>query len=221
MGSGAVPLVEYEELLACYRRLGAAPESSEAALKTRYRQLAKRWHPDKHARTPRDVARAEATMKAINVAYRRIKHAPLAGLARSKPPQPRRPSPGTGTGTTARRVDWDWGGLARAKGFPDGPWVTQCVRCKRSVTATGIRYVECGQCGKGFFPDVEDPRAEPPQPLSWQQKLAIAIASALFGAIHLGSVAPRASPGEYAEVLVVSFLLIGLPLALDRERKDR
>lgn len=38
-------------------------------VKTAYRNLAKKWHPDRYARKPRELAKAEARMRRINAAY--------------------------------------------------------------------------------------------------------------------------------------------------------
>jgi DnaJ-domain-containing protein 1 len=60
-----------------YRVLGLAPDSSALRIKREYRRLAKLWHPDKFPHDTAEQRHAAERMRAINDAYRSIKHAPL------------------------------------------------------------------------------------------------------------------------------------------------
>lgn len=56
-----------------FRALGLKPEASIHEVKRAYRDLAKRWHPDRHQqRTSHEKKNAEERFKEITVAYRRI-----------------------------------------------------------------------------------------------------------------------------------------------------
>ena len=68
---------EIENLAHAYRVLDARWDASPRAIKTRYRKLVKRWHPDRH--TPGTPGHTEATLmtRLLNEAYTRIENAPL------------------------------------------------------------------------------------------------------------------------------------------------
>ena len=56
-----------------YEVLGVSPSATDEEIKKAYRDLAKKYHPDKYANSPlADVA--EQKMKAINEAYDAIKN---------------------------------------------------------------------------------------------------------------------------------------------------
>src|SRR3984957_8344341 len=68
---------EIENLAHAYRVLDARWDASPRAIKTSYRKLVKRWHPDRH--TPGTPGHTEATLmtRLLNEAYTRIEDAPL------------------------------------------------------------------------------------------------------------------------------------------------
>ena len=66
-----------------YQILGVNPNSSDEEIKTVYKRLAKKYHPDNFATAPEDKKKqAEEKMKAINAAYDSIKE----DRSRPKPP---------------------------------------------------------------------------------------------------------------------------------------
>src|ERR1700722_14067659 len=68
---------EIENLAHAYRVLDARWDALPRAIKTSYRKLVKRWHPDRH--TPGTPGHTEATLmtRLLNEAYTRIENAPL------------------------------------------------------------------------------------------------------------------------------------------------
>lgn len=55
-----------------YSVLGVSPTATDEEVKSAYRKLARRYHPDKYASDPEAARRAEEKMKEINEAYDRI-----------------------------------------------------------------------------------------------------------------------------------------------------
>lgn len=53
--------------------LGLQPGASRSAIKAAYLRLVKQWHPDQFVQDPQRQQQAEATLKAINVAYGHLK----------------------------------------------------------------------------------------------------------------------------------------------------
>jgi curved DNA-binding protein CbpA len=59
------------DLRHAYAVLGLSPPLTEAALKRRYKSLARRWHPDRYQADPVGQAEATETLRDINIAYER------------------------------------------------------------------------------------------------------------------------------------------------------
>ena len=66
-----------EKLRKAYRVLDAPEAASAMAIKSSYRKLIKRWHPDRPARTVAASEEAAMMTKLINEAYSLIENAPL------------------------------------------------------------------------------------------------------------------------------------------------
>jgi hypothetical protein len=60
------------DLRRAYSKLGLELGADRARVRQRYRDLAKRWHPDRYAADPRGQAEAAAQMREINDAYREV-----------------------------------------------------------------------------------------------------------------------------------------------------
>lgn len=82
-----------EKLKKAYRVLDVPETASALAIKSNYRKLIKRWHPDKPATSAATAAEATLMTKLLNEAYSLIENAPLryyeAGSAtKAKPERP-------------------------------------------------------------------------------------------------------------------------------------
>ncbi|SHF58430.1 DnaJ domain-containing protein [Desulfacinum infernum DSM 9756] len=120
-----------------YRLLGLKPGAPDKAVKRAYRDLAKKWHPDRFAqRSPLERAQAEEKFKRLQEAYRRILEHPLAPEPEAEPKGEGGPSPfsgGSGSGaaeqprngrkspgaTRPREAPKDSAGRKRFFGFSD------------------------------------------------------------------------------------------------------
>jgi hypothetical protein len=120
-----------------YRLLGLKPGAPDEAVKRAYRDLAKKWHPDRFAQgSPLERARAEEKFKRLQEAYRRILEHPLAPEPETEPKGEGGPSPfpgSSGTGaaeqpqngrtspgaTRPREAPKDSAGRKRFLGFSD------------------------------------------------------------------------------------------------------
>jgi len=71
--------------------LGVRRGCSQAELKRTYRQLVRRWHPDRFAGDPAGQAAATAQLRDINDAFRMIARAKGGGTAAARPPGPAPP----------------------------------------------------------------------------------------------------------------------------------
>jgi DnaJ-domain-containing protein 1 len=60
-----------------YETLGVNPRDSTPTIRRRYRQLVKRWHPDRFSEGSQAHDQATSRIRAINAAYAQIKDAPL------------------------------------------------------------------------------------------------------------------------------------------------
>jgi hypothetical protein len=63
------------DLREAYAVLGVSPGTNEAGVREAYRDLAKVWHPDRHAADPRLQRKADEKLKQINAAYQAIRSA--------------------------------------------------------------------------------------------------------------------------------------------------
>ena len=70
-----------------YATLGLRRGCSRAELKRTYRDLVRRWHPDRHAGDPAGQAEATMKLRAINDAFRAVAGA-MAGAAGGTPAGP-------------------------------------------------------------------------------------------------------------------------------------
>ena len=68
---------DQEALKRDYETLGVRPEASVGSIHKRYRQLVKRWHPDRYDEGSRAHSSASRQIRVINSAYAQIKNAPL------------------------------------------------------------------------------------------------------------------------------------------------
>lgn len=76
------------DLRRAYSKLGLELGADRARVRQRYRDLAKRWHPDRYAADPQGQAEAAAQMREINAAYREV-IAHVRTSARGGPPDAR------------------------------------------------------------------------------------------------------------------------------------
>jgi hypothetical protein len=91
-----------------YATLGLPPGASPKQIKLRYRELVKRWHPDRHASDPAGQAEAARQMAQITQAYRTLLEA-----QGSHPQAPVSGSTATGASVVPRREQWPGGRLTR------------------------------------------------------------------------------------------------------------
>ena len=57
-----------------YKELGVSPSASDEEIKTAYRNLVKKYHPDRYANAPKEVQdQVSEKVKRINTAYDEIK----------------------------------------------------------------------------------------------------------------------------------------------------
>jgi len=85
-----------DELGRAWAVLQLRPGSDIDEVRSSYRRLARRWHPDLHANDPRGQAEAAIQMKVLNAAYRRL----LEAAAH----RPGMPEPHTTDGPAGRRL---------------------------------------------------------------------------------------------------------------------
>jgi curved DNA-binding protein CbpA len=67
-----------------YRVLGVSSDASAHAIKSAYRALVKRWHPDRYPPNTRDHADASQMTVLINQAYSAVQYAPLRYASSSR-----------------------------------------------------------------------------------------------------------------------------------------
>jgi hypothetical protein len=79
----------------CFQTLGLDLHADSGQAKVAYRRLAKRWHPDRHGRHPKDRRLGEERIREINAAYavvrRFIDSRRMNAPALEVPETPRRP----------------------------------------------------------------------------------------------------------------------------------
>jgi hypothetical protein len=146
------------EFARAYQVLGVPHSSSAAAIKHAYRDLAKRWHPDRYRGGSAAHEEATRMMKAINEAYALIENAPLeyyfaayprtrgASRETARPPGPvymeRDPLPESGRFGFWVRFAFGallglfWGGWFALRLYPLSPIV--------AVTILGAGVAACG-----------------------------------------------------------------------------
>ena len=84
-----------DELGHAWAALGLKPGSTVSEVRKKYRSLAKRWHPDRHAQDPQGQAEAALQMKVLNSAYERLL------VAAAATGDPATPSAARGTAASA------------------------------------------------------------------------------------------------------------------------
>jgi hypothetical protein len=101
-------MVPTEEQLAqwkqAYRLLDVPDSACRQTIKTSYRNLVKRWHPDRYSSGSASQTEAGRMTEMLTAAYSVIQHAPLSALAVRKPTPPVA-SPRQSIGTP-RNLDW-------------------------------------------------------------------------------------------------------------------
>lgn len=65
-------MTRLEDILKCYQTLGLAPGAGPKAVKKAYRDLVKRWHPDRFQPEAQKRPEAEEKIKEINLAFEKI-----------------------------------------------------------------------------------------------------------------------------------------------------
>jgi hypothetical protein len=75
------PMAEWRH---AYRVLGVPSDASAHAIKSAYRTLMKRWHPDRYSPNTPDQADATRMTALINAAYATAQHAPLRYAASAR-----------------------------------------------------------------------------------------------------------------------------------------
>jgi len=88
-----------------YATLGLEPGASAKQTKLRYRELVKKWHPDRHASDPAGQAEAARQMAQITLAYRT--------LLEAQGSSPHTPAPGATASAVPPREHWPGGRLTR------------------------------------------------------------------------------------------------------------
>ncbi|QBH11615.1 hypothetical protein DO021_04690 [Desulfobacter hydrogenophilus] len=68
-GIGPRSMVEFMDKQSGFDILGLVPSATRTDARTAFRQLAKTWHPDKFAKDPLKVKKAEEKMKQVNEAF--------------------------------------------------------------------------------------------------------------------------------------------------------
>jgi hypothetical protein len=81
----SIPEDQLEKLKRAYQILGVPLFASALSIKQAYRQLVKRWHPDRYPSGSSSHAEASQMIKLINQAYSEIEHAPLRYYSGDKP----------------------------------------------------------------------------------------------------------------------------------------
>lgn len=88
-----------DDLARAWATLGLRPGSSLRQVKSRFRRLARQWHPDRYASDSRNREEAASQMRVINVAYRRVLEA-----AANRPAPPPHGEAGGGIPPKGRRL---------------------------------------------------------------------------------------------------------------------
>jgi len=61
-----------DQLARAYAVLGLRPGATDREIRSRYRELARRWHPDRFALDPQGQGEAAVQMREINDAFRQV-----------------------------------------------------------------------------------------------------------------------------------------------------
>ncbi len=99
---------QIENLAHAYRVLDVPHNASARAIKSSYRKLVKRWHPDRYRPGSEEHAEATQMTTLINAAYARIGDAPLRPGFATPFSTPRNASTDESSGEDARSDDVNW-----------------------------------------------------------------------------------------------------------------
>ncbi len=80
-----------DQLARAYAVLGLDAGCSASGVRRRYRELARRWHPDRYGHDPQGQAEATEQMRIINEAFREVARSRTCQVA-ERHPAPHRPS---------------------------------------------------------------------------------------------------------------------------------
>jgi hypothetical protein len=83
-----------DDVQRAYAVLGLKAGTSFAEVRRRYRALARRWHPDRHADDPRNLNEATERMRRFNEAYRTLERRLGRASRRAADHQPAAPASG-------------------------------------------------------------------------------------------------------------------------------
>jgi hypothetical protein len=83
-----------------YDLLGASPTATPKAIRSCYRKMVRKWHPDFFLQGSPEQAHAAEKFRELTAAYRRIKHAPLRYVSKSESRGRSTSSDTRGQGTT-------------------------------------------------------------------------------------------------------------------------
>jgi curved DNA-binding protein CbpA len=192
---------EIENLAHAYRVLDVPWTASPRAIKTNYRKLVKRWHPDRHR--PGTPGHTESTLMTglLNEAYARIGDAPL------------RAGHGTPFSSGTRRTSDSNSARTDSKDEPDPPGSSRADYVPRDPSEDAIhdyRTIE-----KAREAGVRDDAA---RPFDWIGFAVRFVLGALFGALLSFRIAISLSMNDKASavppVTIATILLCGVASGL-------
>lgn len=123
-----------------YQILDASPSASLKEIRLIYRDLAQVWHPDRFQENPRLREKAEAKLKAINLAYQTIRKSHRSGARPDASPQPKpaaEPKPAPQRSAPVPEADargLGWYAKAAAEGHADA----QCIIATMYADGQGV-----------------------------------------------------------------------------------
>ena len=99
---------EIQNLAHAYLVLDVPHDASQRAIKSSYRKLVKRWHPDRYRAGSEEHLEATQMTRLINAAYERIQDAPLRAGFATPFSTPRNSNPGTKSANDMGTEDGYW-----------------------------------------------------------------------------------------------------------------
>jgi curved DNA-binding protein CbpA len=131
---------EIQNIAHAYRVLDVPHDASSRAIKSSYRKLVKRWHPDRYRPGSEQHAEATQMTSLVNAAYSRIQDAPLRAGFATPFSTPRNKTAGTSTDgeTASASADPGW---SRVEYVPSDPPVTDAsfLRIASDAASAGAR----------------------------------------------------------------------------------
>jgi hypothetical protein len=118
MGTDADQIAEWKH---AYRVLNVPLYASSFTIKQRYRQMVKRWHPDKCAQASPEYAEATQMTQIINVAFAEIKDAPLRYFIEACPAH-------VAEKAQAVQKPAVWKAITSSESWPRPDWVEYAIR---------------------------------------------------------------------------------------------